>query len=91
MLIIGQNKDVIVNLDSIDTIKINDRNEIVYYNGTGSSEGLLGKYATKENAKTVLKFMWTKYMNCNNSSIKNAIYEMPEYVPDKKAQEKENK
>lgn len=77
MLILGQDKDIIVNLDNIDTIVV-DGGYIKAYNGSLESNTLIGKYSV-DRAKEILKDILRQYRFRQNSAniYANCVYEMP--------------
>lgn len=93
MIIVNQNKDVIINMNIIACIQTSKENigniEVVLFNKIDSHNGLtVGEYKTEERAKEVLKEIINKYLEY--ATVKNGIgevkqvhtipkiYEMPE-------------
>lgn len=77
MIIVSQDRSVIVNFDNVITIQI-DNNEtnkkISVYNIDSRLQVIIGKYKTEERAKKVLQEIINAYKGYND----NKVYEMPE-------------
>lgn len=87
MLVVNQDKTVILNLDSLYCVMLDkdETNKIIY--GVSRSKGdimKMGKYRTDERAKEVFREMIQRYVNWENmkvgqpSGICKPIYYMPE-------------
>lgn len=83
MLIVSQDKNVVVNLDRITEIVVEDNDVIItddIYMDYGET---IGRYETEERAKKVLQEIVSKYRHFNtdgNNSVTliPKVYEMPQ-------------
>lgn len=89
MIIVGQDKDNIINFDNLTQVYITqDEEEKAYFIRFETVDNLyddLGKYETEERAKEVLQGIVSKYKTTLYNSKKNEtvvnipkVYEMPE-------------
>ncbi len=91
MIIVNQNRDIIVNFDNIESIDIvatlDGTGEVPYqiYYETSAKREKLGEYKTEERAKEVLREIINTYKDCNIGGfgleygyVANKVYEMPE-------------
>lgn len=84
MIIRGQDKKAIVNLNMVDTIVERD-NQIRYFSGGGmETMGLLGTYSTEKKAIKVLDMICTEYQyaeECKHTGVGSAppefVFQMP--------------
>lgn len=77
MIIVSQDRSVIVNLDNVITIQIDNKetNKKIYvYNIDSRLQVIIGKYDTEERAMEVLQEIVEQYKGYND----NKVYEMPE-------------
>ena len=63
MLIRSQTQKKLINLSNVDTIRIADFGDIVYFNGTEDSIGRLGEYGTEGRAIEALSMIQDAYQN----------------------------
>lgn len=87
MIIVNQDKNVIINFDNINAILATETGKILCFNNTYRSQDdcseILGNYKTGERAKEVLQKIITRYANWENlkvgqpSGICLPVYEMP--------------
>lgn len=85
MIIISQEKDVIVNFDNVENIWINnplenDEGKFEIRAESYSNNMLIGEYKTEERAKEVLKEIVFKYGECNRFGpgfVANEVFYMP--------------
>lgn len=73
MLIVSQDKTLVVNFDRVESIGINNENEIACQFNDGGA--VLGKYKTEERAKEVLQEIRTTYVE-ENCEFENGMYHM---------------
>ncbi len=88
MIIVAQDKSIIVNFDNIENIRIYAYENAVAIQAIGTSCNsnefyMLGLYKTEERAKAVLKEIVNKYGkydidDCNAVTVFPKVYEMPE-------------
>ena len=84
MIIVSQDKTVMVNFDNVDHIELKKLpiNEIGYAIGIETSESYFNRFAiydTEERAKEVLQEIidMYKFNRCEAVGQKNAVYRMP--------------
>lgn len=88
MIIVNQNKDIIINLNKVEMIGINPDNKKEIYCIFGNGSEMLGEYETEERAKEVLREITTSFsfteITGNNEELKLIFeitklgrYEMP--------------
>lgn len=89
MIIVSQDKRMIINFDNIVEIVIRKNTDENLYQVQCKSENeknkrILGKYKTEERAKEVLEEIIELYMKCNCDSygagfgyVANAVFKMP--------------
>lgn len=86
MIIVSQDRDLIINFDNVTVIGIAQNNSKEIDSITvDKEEQYLGEYKTEERAKEVLQRIVETYEYCNASAVstgygyvKNRVYEMPE-------------
>lgn len=89
MIIIGQDKSIVVNLNNVDAIEIGNFKEnqykgTIYARLSSDYFYKIGEYKTEERAKEVLREIITRHGNWENmkvgqpSGICLPVYEMPE-------------
>lgn len=91
MIIISQDKTMILNFEYIETIEIenplenNDGKFKILCDTTSDNQYTIAEYKTEERAKEVLQRIVETYEYCNASAVstgygyvKNRVYEMPE-------------
>jgi len=87
MLVVNQDKTVILNLDSLYCVMLDkdETNKIIYGVSKSKSDIMkIGKYRTEERAKEVFQEMIQRYANWENmkvgqpSGICEPVYYMPE-------------
>ncbi len=86
MIIVSQDKTLFINFDNVSAIAIddNDTNRKIYTRCNNDDNVLLGKYATKERTKEVLKEIYQAVENWENLKAGQPTgecrfrYEMPE-------------
>lgn len=85
MIIVGQDKDVIVNLNDNEAIYIEERIDKTEISVRGRYLYKMGKYKTEERAREVLEEIAKKYKDCNEhlvstgyGYVKNEVFYMPE-------------
>lgn len=88
MIIVSQNKDMVVNFDNITRVYISQYEEktanFIRLETVDSIYDDLGQYETEERAKEVLQEIIHMYIESNTSNpstgygyVKNKVYEMP--------------
>ena len=89
MIIVSQDKDAIVNFDSVEIIGIgnpleDDNGKFKILCDAISDQYVMGKYDTEERVKEVLQEIIKEYLYCNEQDcmnnigyVQNRIYEMP--------------
>lgn len=86
MIIVSQDRDLIINFDNVTVIGIAQNNSKEIDSITvDKKEQYLGEYKTEERAKEVLQEIVETYEDCNASVfstgygyVKNRAFEMPE-------------
>ena len=89
MIIVSQDKDIIVNFDNVESIEVgnieeNQNKGVIYARLKSDYFYKIGEYTTEERAKEVLAEIITRYKNWENmklgqpSGLCLPVYEMPE-------------
>ena len=86
MIIVSQDKAIIINFDSLDYVCKNDDVPVLYAKMNDGSEIRIGEYATEERAKEVLEEIAEQYEHeedckCDRSylaTLDNFTYRMPQ-------------
>lgn len=89
MIIVNQNKTVIMNFNNTNYIAISDDEPLIFARTNNNSEITLGRYKTREKAKEVLQEIVNAYVDSKKSKEaqkmfgysvipSNTYYEMPE-------------
>lgn len=89
MIIVHQNKTVIMNFNNTNYIAISDDEPLIFARTNNNSEIILGRYKTREKAKEVLQEIVNAYVDSKKSKElqkvfgysvipSNTYYEMPE-------------
>lgn len=80
MIIVNQNKKVIINFNNINYIAIDDNKPLIFTRTNNNAEITLGIYKTKKRAEEVLQEIVDtyKFNRCYAVGQKQAVYQMPE-------------
>lgn len=80
MIIVNQNKTVIMNFNNTNYIAISDNKPLIFARTNNNSEITLGTYKTRKKAEEVLEEIVDtyKFNRCYAVGQKQAVYEMPE-------------
>lgn len=88
MIIRSQNKNVIMNMDGVDSI-VNINKEVHFFNGGTDSSGILGTYSTEEKAIKVLDMIQGACVKCEalKSLSSGTMFEVAKVMTEEQSKE----